>query len=57
MTNTMTMTAAAPISQARMARLRKRRRKALRNTLLEALTTMGLLICFLLCGILMLCMV
>ena len=56
MTNTMTMTA-TPVSPARMARLRRRRRKALRNTLLEALTTMGLLICFLLCGILMLCMV
>ena len=39
------------------ARIRARRRRALRDTLLEALTTIGLGACFILCAILVMCVV
>ena len=58
MTKTMTMqkpaairVLPAPLTPAQAARLRARRRRALLNTLLEALTTMGLGACFILCAV------
>ena len=56
MTNTMTirMLPAAPRAE-QLARRRAKRRKALLNTLLEALATIGLGACFVLCAVLVLC--
>ena len=45
-----------PLSPERAARLRARRRKALANTLLEALTTIGLGACFVLCAVMVMCL-
>jgi hypothetical protein len=39
------------------ARRRARRRKALWNTILEALTTMGLGVCIILCAVAVVCVV
>ena len=43
------------LTPARAARLRARRRRMLLNTLLEALTTIGLGLCFVLCAVLFVC--
>ncbi len=58
MTNTMTIRRLPAKPDAKQAaRVRARRRRALRNTLLEALTTIGLGACFILCAILVMCVV
>ena len=57
MTNTMTIRVLPPLSPEQAARLRARRRKRLLNTLLEALTTVGLGACFILCAVMLLCVV
>ena len=56
MTNTMTIRV-LPIRQTpeQAARARARRRRALVNTLLEALATVGLGLCFILCAVMVLC--
>ena len=47
-----------PLSRAEQAaRRRARRRKALWNTILEALTTMGLGVCIILCAVAVVCVV
>lgn len=45
-----------PLSPERAARLRARRRRALANTLLEALATIGLGACFVLCAVMVMCL-
>lgn len=62
MMNTMTAKPAIrmlpPLSQEeRQARRRARRRRAIRNTILEALRTIGLGTCFILCAVMLLCVV
>lgn len=58
MTNTMTIRV-LPAQQSReqIARRRTRRRKAIANTLLEAFATVGLGVCFILCAVLIVCVV
>lgn len=56
MTNAMTIRVLPPQqSPAQAARARARRRRALVNTLLEALATVGLGACFILCALAVLC--
>ena len=63
MTNTMTadhiriVPAPRRLSPRQAEALRRRKRKALWNTLGEILTTAGLAACFLLCAVLLLCAV
>lgn len=62
MMNTMTAKPAIrmlpPLShEERQARRRARRRRAIRNTILEALSTIGLGTCFILCAVMLLCVV
>lgn len=44
-----------PVTPERARRIRARRRRALVNTLLEALTTIGLGVCFILCAVMVMC--
>ena len=62
MTDTMILTKRCPLTgeahQTRRVRAAAQRRRAARiNTLLEALSTIGLGVCILLCGVLLLCAV
>ncbi len=62
MTNTMTMQPTIRLLPPRptpeqLARRRAKRRKALRNTILEALATIGLGTCFILCAVMLVCVV
>ena len=58
MTDTMTIRRLPVKPDARQAaRIRARRRRVLRDTLLEALSTIGLGACFILCAILVMCVV
>lgn len=45
----------APLTPAQAARRRARRRRVLLNTLAEAMATIGLGACFLLCAVMVLC--
>lgn len=57
MTNAMTIRVLPqPQTPEQAARARARRRKVLVNTLLEALTTVGLGACFILCAVCILCL-
>ena len=47
----------APLTPTKLARRRARRRKALLNTLMEAMATIGLGVCFVLCAVMVLCVV
>ena len=56
MTNTMTIRVLpAKQNPEQSARNRARRRRALVNTLLEALATVGLGACFILCAVMLMC--
>ena len=56
MTNTMTIRVQPPRQTPKQtARVRARRRRALVNTILEALATVGLGLCFILCAVMVLC--
>ena len=56
MTNTMTIRTLPPRqTPEQAARARARRRRALVNTILEALATVGLGLCFILCAVMVLC--
>ena len=56
MTNTMTIRVLPPRqTPEQTVRARARRRRALVNTLLEALATLGLGVCFILCAVMLLC--
>ena len=56
MTSTAAIRTLSPrMTPARAARIRARRRQALLNTLLEALTTIGLGVCFVLCAVAIVC--
>ena len=58
MTSTMTIRTLPPRqTPAQAARRRARHRKMLLNTLMEALTTIGLGLCFILCAVAMLCLI
>ncbi|MBQ1678825.1 MAG: hypothetical protein II062_04770 [Oscillospiraceae bacterium] len=62
MMNTMTGRSAIrmlpPLSEAERLKLRHAsRRRAIRNTILEALSTIGLGTCFILCAVMLLCAV
>lgn len=62
MTNTMTMKPAIRMlppltAPERKALRRARRRRAICNTILEALTTIGLGACFILCAVMIICVV
>ena len=58
MTNTMTIRVLPPQpTPEQAARARARRRRALFNTLLEALVTVGLGACFILCAVAVMCVV
>jgi hypothetical protein len=58
MTNTMTIRVLPPRqTPEQAARARARRRKALFDTLLEALSTVGLGACFILCAVVVICLV
>ena len=56
MTNTMTIRVLPPRqTPEQAARARARRRRALVNTIFEALATVGLGVCFILCAVMLLC--